>query len=131
MTDASRYIATLRVVYDAESEVDAVIVANDFQEAIADRLDHEDETVDVTQVIPATAKASIEPTELVNQMRVVVDMLITTKIKECFDLAQWVHRTAWVLEHRMEETFDVTGYDYGDFMDHATDVLKRLKREVK
>src|SRR6266542_3511193 len=120
MTDASRYIATLRVVFDAESEVDAVIVANDFQEAIADKLDHEEETVDVTQVIPATARAAVEPTELVNQMRVVVDMLIVTKIKDCFDLAQWIHRTAWILEHRTEETFDLSGYDYGSFMDHAS-----------
>jgi len=112
-------------MFDAEDALEARLIANELQEAVAEQLD-EDDTVDVTQVIPIeTASEHVEPSELVEQLYRCRDLLIKTRIVQCYDLAGWVDRTGWILEHRQEDTFDVTGYDHGRVMDRANILLGR------
>jgi len=121
-----QFVATLRTMFDAEDEMEAVLVANELQEAVAEKLD-EDDTVDVTQVIPIeTMSGHVEPTELVEQMYRCRDLLIKTRIVQCYDLAGWLDKTAWILEHRQEATFDITGYDHGRMLDKANVLLGRV-----
>lgn len=121
-----KFIATLRAVYKATDELEAALMANEFQEAIASLLD-EYETVDVTQVIPRDLPQRIEPAEIVELMRRCRDVLIMTRIVQCFELAKDLDRTAWVLEHRQEESFDISGYDYAVVFDRADELLGRKK----
>lgn len=121
-----QFIATLRSVYGADDELEAALMANEFQEAIADKLD-EGETVDVTQVIPYSLPARVEPAEVVELLRRCRDVLIMTRIVQCFELAKDLDRTAWVLEHRQEESFDISGYDYGKVFERADELLGRKK----
>jgi len=121
-----QFIATLRTVYGADDELEAALVANELQEAIAGLLD-DDDTVDVTQVIPYSLPARIEPAEIVELMRRCRDVLIMTRIVQCFELAKDLDRTAWVLEHRQEESFDISGYDYGVVFARADELLGRKR----
>ena len=121
-----QFIATLRSGYGAKDELEAALIANEFQEAIAGLLD-EDDTVDVTQVIPFSLPGRVEPAEIVELLRRCRDVLIMTRIMQCFELAKDLDRTAWVLEHRQEESFDVSGYDYGKVFDRADELLGRKR----
>ena len=117
-----RYLATIRCTLDAEDELEARMEVNELSEAAVELLD-EDETIDATQIIPYGLQRAVEPTEMVEQMRRVRDMLIKTRIVQCFELAQHIDKVAWILEHRAEESFDLSGYDYGAIYDRAKELL--------
>jgi len=121
-----QFIATLRSVYDAEDELEAAMIANELQEAVAALLD-EGETVDVTQVISYSLPKLVNPAELVEQLRRSRDLLIMTRIVQCFDLAKEIDKTAWILEHRTEQSFDLSGYNYAAIFDRADALLGRKK----
>lgn len=123
---ARLFIATLRSVFGADDELEAMLVANELQEAIANLLD-DDDTVDVTQVIPYSLGKQIEPAEIVEQLRRCRDILIVTRIVQCFELAKEIDKVAWILEHRNEQAFDLTGYDHGAIFDRADKLLGRKK----
>jgi hypothetical protein len=121
-----KYLATLRVVFTAEDEVEAQLIGNEMAETLDTKVLEDDDTVDVTQIIPSIVRSThIEPTELVNQLNTCRDMLIKTRIVQCFEEAKELDKLAWVLEHRGEETFDLTGYDYTAFFEHADVILGR------
>jgi hypothetical protein len=119
-----KYLATVRVVFDAEDDIEASLVMHDLTERASDVLD-EDDSIDTTQVIQYGILEIVEPAELVNHMRHVRDMLIKTRIIQCFELAKSLDQIAWVLEHRTESTFDMTGYDYAAIFDRAAELLGR------
>lgn len=125
MTD-SQYIATLRVVFNASDELGARLVAYELQDMIGSLLETEDEegeSVDVTQVIPSALSTRVlEPTEVVEQLLRARDLLIRTRIIQCFELAKEIDKTAWILEHRAEESFDLSGYDYGRIFSRADEL---------
>ena len=121
-----QFIATLRSVFDAEDELSAALVANELQEAVAALLD-EDDTVDVTQVIPYDLPSRVEPTEIVELLRRCRDVLIMTRVVQLFELAKEIDKAAWILEHRNEQSFDLSGYDYGAVFDRADELLGRKK----
>jgi hypothetical protein len=123
-----KYLATIRCTFDAEDELEARLEANELVEAAAELLE-EDETVDVTQIIPYGLQREIEPAEMVAQMRLCRDMLIKTRIVQCFELAKEIDKAAWVLEHRGEESFDLSGYDYGAVFDRADELLGRQRAD--
>lgn len=121
------FLATMRATFHAEDEVEARLVVNEIEEAVSSRLDEED-TLTVTQIIPADQSVNLlEPTELVNQMRAARDMLIKTRIVQCFELAKELDKTAWILENRREATFDLSSYDYTSFFEHSEKLLGRTQ----
>jgi len=127
LPDESRtYIGTIRCVIEAQDELEARIEMNEVVEAAAEVLDDND-TIDVTQIMPAELQGAIEPAEMVEQLRRSRDMLIKTRIVQCFELAREIDKTAWILEHRTEESFDLSGYDWGAFMDLANKLLGRTE----
>ncbi len=118
------FLATLRTTFHAEDEVEARLVANEIEEAASTVLDEED-VLELTQVIPYDVTSAVEPTELINQMRLVRDMLIKTRIIQCFEEAQAIDKIAWILEHRAEDTFDLSGYDHTAFFERSEKLLGR------
>lgn len=121
-----QFIATLRTTFGAEDELEATLMANELQEAVANLLD-DGETVDVTQVIPYNLPKRLEPAEIVEQLRRSRDVLIMTRIVQCFELAKEIDKIAWILEHRAEESFDLSGYDYTAVFDRADQLLNRRR----
>lgn len=120
-----KYIGTIRCVIEAQDELEARLEMNEVVEAAADILD-EDDTIDVTQIIPAELQNVIEPAEMVEQLRRSRDLLIKTRIIQCYELARELDKTAWILEHRTEESFDLSGYDWGAFMELTNKLLGRV-----
>lgn len=123
-----RFLATMRASFHAEDEVEARLIANEIEEAVSTILD-EGDTLDITQIIPVDLQDQIEPTEVVNQLRLTVDMLIKTRIIQCYESARELHKIAWILEHRREDSFDLTAYDYTEFFERADMLLGRTKGE--
>lgn len=126
MSDEKQYLATMRLAFFETDDVAANVTAELIRERASELIEEED-TIEVTQVIPLTLSALVEPSEMVNEMRRVCDMLIATRVKECYDLAQWMHKTAWILEHRIEPGFSDGNYDYMSFVDRANTVLQSTK----
>lgn len=126
MSDEKQYIATLRLTFFETDDVSANVTAEIIRER-ASQLIEDDDTLEVTQVLPFSVSAPVEPSELVNQMRLTASMLVATRIRDCYDLAQWLHKTAWILEHRAEEGGTDAGYDYGSFIEFANNVLQATK----
>lgn len=126
MSDEKQYIATMRLTFFESDDVTANVTAELIRERASELIEEED-TLEVTQVLPFSLNAPIEPTELVNQMRLTSAMLISTRIKECFELAQWLHKQAWILEHRGEEMFSDGAYDYGMWLEFANRTLQQTK----
>jgi hypothetical protein len=122
------FIGTIRCVLEAQDELEARLEMNEIVEAGAELLDDQ-ETIDITQIVPAELQGVIEPAEMVEQLRRSRDMLIKTRIVQCFELARELDKTAWILEHRAEESFDLSGYDWGAFMDLTDKLLGRRERE--
>lgn len=120
-----KYLATVRVTFDAEDEVEAQLIGNEISEAL-DKVLEDDDTVDVTQIIPFGV-GSVTPEEMVTEMRRVRDMLIKTRIIQCYELAKELDKQAWILEHRREDSFDLTNYDYTAFFENADKLLGRIK----
>lgn len=130
MSDEKQYLATLRLVFFESDDVSANVTAELIRERASELIEEED-TIEVTQVLPLSLSAPVEPSEMVNDMRRVCDMLIATRIKECYDLAQWMHKTAWILEHRIEPGFSDGGYDYMSFIERSNAILISTKQERK
>lgn len=122
------WLATLRITFEADDAVEAALVANGIAEKAKADLFEDEEIVEVTQVMPLSLTYPIEPTEMVDKMRHVRDMLIATRATECWELAQWIDKTAWLLEHRVEDSGSLAGYDYGTFLARAEEILNRGKK---
>lgn len=123
-----KFLATVRVTYDADDEADAHAAGNELVEVLCSHFLEEDDTADVTQILPLDVPHQVSPDEIVAQLRRSVDLLIATRVVQCIDLARELDKTAWILLHRAEETFDISGYPYGDFQDRVNSILERKPR---
>lgn len=119
-----RFVATLRAVFDADDEVTAILAAERIREnGIADLDEDEGDELNVTQV---TSNAlDISPDEVLEQLEKARNLLIRTRIKQCFEQARELDKIIYALRHRDEESFDMRGYDYGNFMDIAEEILTK------
>jgi|ERR1043166_1308738 hypothetical protein len=120
---AKRYITTLRAVYSADDDVEAIYIANQIRENAESELVEDDESVEITQV--TSNSLELTPEEICSQLRHARNLLINTRIRQCFDLASELDRTIFALENRREENFDISGYDYGNFMDVVESILTK------
>ena len=118
------FIATLRAVFRAEDEVEAIFIADQIKVNGEKDLDKEDgDTLDVTQVTQNLAILS--PEETLHLLRRARNACIRTRTKDGYDLGRELDKFIYMLKHRSEasEGFELAGYDYGDYMDVAKEVL--------
>ena len=117
------YAASLRAIFQADNEVIAHVIAEQIRQNGERDLQLEDgDSIDVSTVIPYGLGVSRQ--ELSTILRAARNILIETKIKQCFDLARELDRVTWILEHRAEDHFDAAGWEPGDFMDVVEKILK-------
>lgn len=123
---AHRYVATFRVVFNADTDVEAGVIGGHLQEVIADEFtddDGEAETVDMTQLI--SFGESLTAQEAANTLRKARNVLLRTKMKDCYDVASSLDQMAHALEHRdqieMGGEAPVT-YDFSHFVDVAHEI---------
>jgi hypothetical protein len=118
------YVATLRAIYSADDDVEAALIAEAIRENGSVDLDDEDDEseVFVTQVTSNSLEVSFE--ESLALFRRTRNLLIKTRIKQCFELAKQLDQMIWVLEHRREPGFDLAGYDYTKFFELSEQILE-------
>ena len=124
MAEEQFWIATLRAVFKADSEVDAIMIADQIKvNGEADLQEDEGDTLDVTQVTQNLTQLS--PEETIHILRKARNACIRTKTKEGYDLGRELDKFAFVLKHRNEENdgFKLSGYDYAEYLDVAQEVL--------
>lgn len=118
------WIATLRAVFRAGSEVDAIMIADQIKvNGEADLEKEEGDTLDVTQVTQNLA--ALSPEETLTLLRQARNACIRTKTKDGYDIGRELDKFAFMLKQRSEQNtgFELAGYDYGEFMEVAKEVL--------
>ncbi len=120
-----RFVATLRAIYDAQDEVEAMLVADKICENGSADLDDSDDdsSLEVTQVV--SNGLQLLPQEMLSRLRIARNLLIKTRIKQCYELAQELDRVIFALEHREDPGFSIRAYDYGAFIDLADRILMK------
>src|SRR4051812_33563914 len=100
MAESSLWIATLRAVYEADSEVDAIMIADQIK--VNGEVDlEESDSLDVTQVTQNLAQ--VTPEEVVQILRKARNACIRTRTKEGYDLGRELDKFSFVLKNRSEE----------------------------
>jgi hypothetical protein len=123
-TEHPLFIATLRAVFRAEDEVEAIMVADQIKVNGEKDLDEEDgDTLDVTQVTQNLAILS--PEETLHLLRRARNACIRTRTKDGYDLGREMDKFIFMLKNRSEDHkgFELAGYDYGEYMEVAKEVL--------
>lgn len=118
------YVATLRAVYRAEDDVEAIMIADQIKVNGEADLEPEDgDTLDVTQVTQNTAVLSAEETVIL--LRRARNALIRTRAAALVDCARELDKSIHLLSSRLEHDADIalSGYDYGTFVDVMKEVL--------
>lgn len=118
----NKYVSTFRAVFEAEDDVAAAIISDQIRLNASQDLDEEEgDTFECTQT---TSQAlDLQPEELIEQLKRTRNLLIKTRIKQCFNLAQDLDKIMYALQFRDDPSFTMGGYDYAKFMDQALDIL--------
>lgn len=119
-----KFIATFRAMYEAEDDVAAILAADIIRENGAAELDEGGELI-VTQV--TSSLIEVAPEESIIHFERSRDLLIKTRIRQCFDMAREFDKMIYVLRHRNEQDFNLANYDYGAFMDRVEELLIQKK----
>jgi len=119
-----RFVSTFRATYDADNDVEAAIVADQIRLNAEQDLEAEDgDTFECTQT---TSNAlELTPDEVLSQFRRTRNLLIKTRIKECYNLARELDQMIFVLQFRDQPSFTIGSYDYGKFMDLTIAILEK------
>ena len=115
------FLAVLHCYIQADNEVNAILSADDVKVALEQSILDEDESVDVVQVIPTEEDPA--PSASVKQLRRARNILIRTKSREAWDIAQTLHQFIHAFEQRMSPEEARVNYDWGSWMTTAKEVL--------
>ena len=119
-----QYIATLRAVYEAADDAEAAFAADQIRENGRSDFDEESEnTLDVTQV--TSNQLDVTPEETIVHLKKARNLLVKTRIRQCYDLARELDIQIYALEHRLNPAFSMGGYNYADFVDLCEAILVR------
>lgn len=119
----TRYVATLRALYDAKDDVEAMFIADQIRVNGSIDFDDDNDVLDVTQV--TSNQLDLSPDETIVQLKRARNLLIKTRIKECYNLAKELDIQIFALQHRESPEFSMSMYDYGDFMELSEAILQR------
>ena len=117
-----RYVATLRAIYNAPDDVQAVFIADQIRLNGTEDLEEDDgDVLDVTQV--TSNELDLTPEETIIQLKKARNLLIKTRIRQCYALAKELDLQIFALAHRESPEFMLSTYNHGDFMDLAQAIL--------
>jgi len=118
------YIATLRAVFKASNEVDAIMIADQIR--LNGERDLEQDEGDTLEVSQVTATAiDVSPQEILTILKRARNIAIKTKFRFGFETAQELDKLIHVLANHYEHNvgYELSNYSFGDFMDTAREVL--------
>lgn len=118
------YIATLRAVFRAQDDVEAIMIADQIKVNGEQDLEKEDgDSLDVTQVTQNMAE--LAPEETLMLLRRARNALIRTRATSFVECAREVDKCVHMLKNRSEkaEGIGLAKYDYTQFMEVMEEVL--------
>lgn len=120
----SKYIATLRIIFDAEDDISAAIVADQIIEDAGVSLE-DDDTCDLTQILEFSRASELEPLELLQRLARTRNDLIRTRMNSNLQLANDLDRVMHSIKRRLDPSDPVaqTNYDFGRAISIADRVL--------
>lgn len=113
-----QYVATLRVVFEADDDAQAALIADRFRTQIEDDLDTEDEGVVLTSL--SNTYVGDSPEELLVSFRASRNALIKTKWRPAIEVAKQLEEIIQGLEHGDLQL--VAPFNHGRFMDVMEEV---------
>lgn len=117
-----KYVATIRGVYEANDDVEAIFIADRIVENGSIDLE-DDDTLEVTQV--TNTGINLTPQEVTDVLVRARNILIKTRVRDCFHLAQELDKIIYLLSFQREDwEYAAAGYSHGNFMDAAEAILK-------
>lgn len=118
-----KFIATLRAVYEADDEVEAIYISEQIRDNGAKDLEEEEEdSLQVTQV--TNNVLDISPQEVIDQLRKSRNLLIRTRVRTGLEIAQQLDKFLYALVRHEDPTYTDSSYSYGDFMALVGRILK-------
>ena len=118
----TEYVATIRLTYTAEDDVEAQLIAELARERAESELDKEDDDDEAILTQVTSFAIAIEPRELLTRLALTRNDLIRTRFRECFELARQLDIISDALQKRLMPD-EVTDYDFGRFPEIAGRVL--------
>jgi hypothetical protein len=113
----------MRVVLNVEDELEATLAMDRLKmEAIALLDEEEGDSVEVTQLIPFTTD-NLAPEEILVNLKKTRNILIRTRIRDCYDLASALDQTIHTLQAQIDPSY-INTYDYGRMLSFAERILK-------
>lgn len=116
------YISILHCYHREESDLHAIIAADDIKVSLEREILDDGDSVDIIQTIPLDvdpiASASII------QLRRSRNILIRTRTKENYDLARAIDQAAHTLAWRLDPENELVHYDWSKFMQVCTEVMQ-------
>lgn len=109
------YVLMLKVVFGAQDELHARIIAEHLSDEVEKELELETgDSVDITQLLAFPAGVDLAPEEMLNVFRLARNGLFKTRIGEAFDVATMLDKYIHVLEHPTDDpALAISNYDYG------------------
>lgn len=118
----TEYVATIRLTYRAEDDVEAQLIAELARERAESELDKEDDGDEAILTQVTSFAIAVEPRELLTRLAQTRNDLIKTRYTEAFDIARQLDQLSDALQKRLMP-HEVTDYDFGHFMEIAERIL--------
>lgn len=117
------YIATYRVVFEAQDDMQAALISDMLMENAKRNLDEEEgDTIELTQL--TDFPDSLAPEETIVRLCHARNLLIKTRLKYAYDQAKELDKVIWSLKNR-DDLMLLAGYDYGRFFEIASAILNK------
>lgn len=116
------YVATIRLAYTADDDVEAQLIAELARERAESELDTEEDKDEAILTQVTNFAVAVEPRELLTRLTLARNDLIRTRYRECFELARQLDILSDALQKRLMPD-EVTDYDFGRFLEVAGKVL--------
>lgn len=117
-TKENEYLVIQRIGFSARSDEAAETVARHLRDIVESELDLEDgDDVTIIEVLPVNPLTALTPLEKIRKLREARNVLLETKMKDCYVLSQTLDQMAHALENRIDSDFAGPQiYDYGKFI---------------
>lgn len=120
----SKFIATLRAVYDAPDSATAVFIAEQIRDnGAVDLEDSDGDSLDVVQV--TDMNLNIQQEEIVSELLKARNLLIKLRSTSSYECAKEVDKLIHAFRLKLDPEVAIGTYDYTGFLDVAEAILKR------
>jgi hypothetical protein len=123
---STEYLLVQQIGFRARSQEAAEQIALHLRDQVEEELEQEEgDEVTIVELIAVTPLTTLTPLDKIRRLREARNVLLETKLKDCYVVAQTLDQMAHALEHRIDADFVGPAlYDYSKFIEVAERVWK-------